>query len=220
VSDPLPMFPLGTVLFPGVSVPLRVFEDRYRALIHHLLRLPEDERYFGSVAIREGYEVGDHGAQSLYRVGCRLKLTDVEGHADGSFDIAAVVIDRIRMNRLDTSGTFPAGEVTRLTSRETVIPESVVEAAAAACYAYRIAVQQFREDPLTGDLPSDPVMLSWTLAALTPVAMPDQQAMLEEDDPALRLTMAASAFHAELRAMNVIASLPATQVARTRWSPN
>ncbi|MBA3782417.1 MAG: peptidase S16, partial [Nocardioides sp.] len=58
------MFPLSTVIFPGVQVPLHVFEDRYRALVHHLLREPDPEqRVFGSVAIRDGYEVGDHGAQ-------------------------------------------------------------------------------------------------------------------------------------------------------------
>ena len=48
VSDTLPMFPLNTVLFPGVSVPLHVFEDRYRALVHHLLRVEDPtERVFG-----------------------------------------------------------------------------------------------------------------------------------------------------------------------------
>jgi uncharacterized protein len=53
VTDPLPMFPLNTVLFPGVSVPLRVFEDRYRAMVHHLLRVEDPtDRVFGSVAIR------------------------------------------------------------------------------------------------------------------------------------------------------------------------
>ncbi|HEX5861353.1 MAG TPA: LON peptidase substrate-binding domain-containing protein, partial [Nocardioides sp.] len=40
VTDRLPMFPLNAVLFPGVSVPLKVFEDRYRAMVHHLLREP------------------------------------------------------------------------------------------------------------------------------------------------------------------------------------
>ena len=64
----LPLFPLNTVLFPGVTIPLHIFEDRYRALVHHLLRLDPVERMFGSVAIREGYEVGEHGAQSLYRI--------------------------------------------------------------------------------------------------------------------------------------------------------
>jgi len=44
------MFPLNAVLFPGVRVPLKVFEDRYRALVHHLLREPDPtRRQFGSV---------------------------------------------------------------------------------------------------------------------------------------------------------------------------
>ena len=64
------MFPLNAVIFPGVSVPLNVFEDRYRALVHHLLRVEDPtQRLFGSVGIREGYEVGEHGSQSLFRVG-------------------------------------------------------------------------------------------------------------------------------------------------------
>ena len=41
MGDTLPMFPLNSVLFPGMSVPLRVFEDRYRALVHHLLRVED-----------------------------------------------------------------------------------------------------------------------------------------------------------------------------------
>ena len=112
MSTTLPMFPLNAVIFPGVRVPLNVFEDRYRALIHHLLRVEDPtQRMFGSVGIREGYEVGDHGAQSLFRVGCRVQLTEVESHADGTFSIEAVGIDRIQLERLDTTGTFPVGQV-------------------------------------------------------------------------------------------------------------
>ena len=104
------MFPLNTVLFPGLTVPLHVFEDRYRAMVHHLLREDDPaERVFGSVAIREGYEVGSHGAQSLYRVGCRLQLTEVEAREDGSFDIVAVGRDRIVVEELQTSGANPPG---------------------------------------------------------------------------------------------------------------
>ena len=97
------MFPLNAVIFPGVSVPLTVFEDRYRALVHHLLRVEDPtQRVFGSVGIREGYEVGDHGAQSLYRVGCRARLTEVEAQPDGTFEVVAVCLDRISLHRLDT----------------------------------------------------------------------------------------------------------------------
>ncbi|MBO0842892.1 MAG: LON peptidase substrate-binding domain-containing protein [Nocardioides sp.] len=220
MTDRLPMFPLNAVLFPGVTLPLRVFEDRYRAMVHHLLRLPEEERLFGSVAIREGYEVGEQGAQSLYRVGVRLQLTECEGHKDGSFDLEVVAVDRIRMERLDSSDDFPVGEVEDFPEEEATVPSEVVEAARATFTAYRAALMEFREDPFSGPLPKDPEFLSWTIAATTPLPMPDRQALLEAPDAAIRLAMAADLLRAELRAMNVIPSLPATEIARTKWSPN
>ncbi len=221
----LPMFPLNTVMFPGVMIPLHVFEDRYRALIHHLIREPDiSRRLFGSVGIREGYEVGDHGAQSLYRVGCRLQLTDVEANPDGSFEITAVGRDRFRLDRLVTSGPFPAGEVEPLPSAEQPADPDLLEPlmtrARTLFTAYRSQVAPWRGDPHPGDLPRDPTYLSWTLAAVVPMPMPDRQALLEDDDPADRLLRIVALLRSELRAMNAIPSLPATEVARTRWSPN
>lgn len=221
MSDTLPMFPLNAVLFPGVSVPLTVFEDRYRALVHHLLRIPDSaERFFGSVGIREGYEVGEHGAQSLFRIGCRVKLTEVEAHPDGTFDIVAVGLERIELERLETTGPFPIGHVVERPETPVPVPAEIVERARATFAAYRVAVGTFRPDPFPGDLPRDPTYLSWTLAAVAPLPLPERQSLLEAEDAALRLAMVTDLLRSELRAMNVIRSLPATEVARTRWSPN
>jgi Lon protease-like protein len=221
VSDTLPMFPLNTVLFPGLSVPLHVFEDRYRALVHHLLRVDEPaDRVFGSVAIREGYEVGDHGAQSLFRVGCRVQLTEVESHSDGTFDIVAVGLERIQLERLDTTGSFPVGHVVESPEEATPVDEQLLERARATFTAYRSALAEIRTDPYAGALPKDPTYLSWTLAACAPLPMPERQALLEAEDAATRLILVTDLLRQELRAMNVIPSLPATEVARTRWSPN
>ncbi|HQR25922.1 MAG TPA: LON peptidase substrate-binding domain-containing protein [Nocardioides sp.] len=221
MSLPLPMFPLNTVLFPGVVVPLRVFEDRYRSLVHHLLREPDPtRRLFGSVAIREGYEVGEHGTQSLFRVGCRLQLTEVSPRADGSFDIEAVGRDRIRLDRLDTGGPFPQGEVAVLPTERRTVPRPVVEQALAVFHAYRAAVTGLRADPLPETLPRDPELLSWTLAAVAPLPLPERQSLLETEDAELRLVLVTDLLRGELRTMNVLPSLPATEVARTRWSPN
>lgn len=215
------MFPLSSVLFPGVSVPLRVFEDRYRALVHHLLRVENPtDRVFGSVAIREGYEIGDHGAQSLYRVGCRVRMTDVESHPDGTFDLVAVGLDRIELDRLDTSGLFPRGHVTLRPDTTPPVPAETIERARAMFTAYRVALSEIRGDPYPAELPQDPTYLSWTLAALAPLPIPDRQSLLEAEDAGLRLTLVTDLLRSELRAMNVIPSLPATEVARTRWSPN
>jgi Lon protease-like protein len=215
------MFPLNAVIFPGVSVPLNVFEDRYRALVHHLLRVEDPaQRVFGSVGIREGYEVGEHGAQSLFRVGCRVQLTEVEAQADGTFAIVAVGLDRIQLERLDTTGTFPVGHVVDRPEQQAPVSEELLEQARATFSAYRAAVSEIRQDPYEGHLPQDPTYLSWTLAACAPLPLHERQALLEAEDAGHRLRMVTDLLRAELRAMNVISSLPATEVARTRWSPN
>jgi len=57
VTSRLPVFPLGTVLFPGLVLPLHIFEERYRDLVKHLLSRPDgDPREFGVVAIKQGWE--------------------------------------------------------------------------------------------------------------------------------------------------------------------
>ena len=220
-SGTLPMFPLNSVLFPGLSVPLHVFEDRYRALVHHLLRVEDPaQRVFGSVAIREGYEVGDHGAQSLFRVGCKAQLTEIEAHPDGSFDVVAVGIERIQLDRLDKGDAFPIGHVSGRPEQELPVDEEVLERARSTFTAYRAALSEIRTDPYSGTLPRDPSYLSWTLAACAPLPLQERQALLEADDATDRLVLVTDLLRTELKAMNVIPSLPATDVARTRWSPN
>ncbi len=221
MSIPLPMFPLNAVIFPGVSVPLNVFEDRYRALVHHLLRIDDPaQRVFGSVGIREGYEIGEHGAQSLFRIGCRVQLTEVEAQPDGTFSIVAVGLERIQLERLETTGVFPVGHVVDRPEQDVEVSEELLEQARATFSAYRAAISEIRHDPYEGRLPKDPTYLSWTLAACAPLPMHERQALLEAEDAADRLRMVTDLLREELRAMNVIPSLPATEVARTRWSPN
>jgi uncharacterized protein len=221
MSDTLPMFPLNTVLFPGMSVPLRVFEDRYRALVHHLLRVEDPtERVFGSVGIREGYEVGEHGAQWLFRVGCRVKMTEVEPQDDGTFELVAVGLDRIELDRLDTSGAYPVGHVTPLVEHEVAVPAAVSLAARATYEEYCDALLDIDREPAVTDLPRDPTYLSWALAALAPLSLPERQALLEAEDTTDRLQMVTAVLRGEVRTMRVVPSLPATEIARTRWSPN
>jgi len=215
------MFPLNTVLFPGAVVPLHVFEPRYRALVRSLLEQTDpSRRLFGTVAIREGYEVGDHGAQSLYRVGCLLQLVEVEADDDGTFTIEVVARDRIRLDRLDGDGDFPVGEVVDLPTEDEDVHATEVEAALTAFDAYRRAISEIAEDPFEGSLPHDPTYLSWTLAAAAPLPLPDRQALLEADSATERLALVTDLLRGEVRAMRVLPSLPATEVARTRWSPN
>lgn len=224
VQVQLPIFPLNTVVFPGVTVPLHVFEDRYRALVHHLLTISEKpERLFGIVAIREGYEIGSHGVQSVHRVGCVVQMTSVDPYPDGRFDIEVVGRRRLRLDALDTSGSYLVGDVETVDEARVDTPEGVHEAIRTreTFEEYRLRLSDLRGDAvLDGDLPRDPEFLSYSLAATCLLTLQERQALLEAADPLDRLIMLRHALHEEMRAMRAIPSLPATEVARTSWSPN
>jgi Lon protease-like protein len=90
---------LETPLFPGVVLPLQIFEPRYRRLVVDLTSQPEgSERRFGVVAIRQGWEVERVApAEALYDVGCTAVLRMVASQRDGGYRIAAVGAERFRL---------------------------------------------------------------------------------------------------------------------------
>jgi uncharacterized protein len=100
MGELIPLFPLGRPLFPGVVLPLQIFEPRYRRLMRDLMDLPEhgDRRYFGVVAIRQGWEVERVApTAALYDIGCTARLQRVQPQADGGFRILTVGGERFRL---------------------------------------------------------------------------------------------------------------------------
>lgn len=227
MTDELPLFPLNTVLFPGMTMQLHVFEDRYRALVHHLLTVPDrTQRLFGVVAIREGYEVGSHGAQSVHRVGCVAQMTSVTPSDDGTFDIEIVGRERFHLQSLDASGPYLVGRVE--TAADTADPAARPGGSPTQAMRARETFAVYRErlselrgaEVLDVELPDDPVYLSYTLAATCLLTVRERQALLETGSADERLVMLRNAMHEEMRAIRAIPSLPATEVSRTSWSPN
>ncbi|MCW2758821.1 MAG: peptidase [Nocardioidaceae bacterium] len=218
----LPLFPLNTVVFPGVVTPLHVFEDRYRALVRDLLTVTDPtERLFGITAIREGYEVGDHGNQSLHRTGTVMQLREVERHEDGRFDIEAVGRQRFLIHDIDAGGEYAVGDVELTEEPDDVGAELEAERTLATFERYRERLSEMRGDlVLVGDLPHDPTYLSWSLAGTCLLTLAERQALLEAPDASTRLALLRRSLINEMQAMRVLPSLPATEVARLRWSPN
>src|SRR3954464_1819225 len=100
MGELIPLFPLSTPLFPGIVLPLQIFEPRYRRLMRDLLAQPEGggRRFFGVVAIRQGWEVEQVApAEALYDIGCTARLQAVQPKADGGFRITGVGADRFRL---------------------------------------------------------------------------------------------------------------------------
>jgi Lon protease-like protein len=98
----LPLFPLNTVLCPGIALPLHIFEDRYRAMVRHCL---ESQSPFGVVLIRQGREVGT-GAISFTGIGTIAEIRDAGAYDDGRYDLLVVGTKRFEIRRV-LSGRRP-----------------------------------------------------------------------------------------------------------------
>ncbi len=95
----IPLFPLHTVLCPGIVVPLHIFEERYRALTRHCLETGEP---FGIVLIRDGREVGASGrALALAEVGALVEIREAGRYADGRYDLLAAATGRFAIESVD-----------------------------------------------------------------------------------------------------------------------
>jgi Lon protease-like protein len=222
VTTRLPLFPLNTVLFPGVTTPLHVFEERYRELVKDLLAEEDPKkRLFGVTAIREGYEVGDHGAQSLHTMGTMMQLVDVDPYDDGRYDIEVVGRQRLRLHEIDASGLYGVGLVDLIDEPDDPGAQLEADRTLATFKTYRDRLSMLRGDlVLEGELPTDPTYLSWSLATTCLLTQAERQALLESPDATSRLALLRRSLVDEMRAMAVLPSLPATGIARMRWSPN
>ncbi|MGY1856331.1 LON peptidase substrate-binding domain-containing protein [Modestobacter sp. SYSU DS0290] len=159
----IPLFPLGTPLFPGVVLPLQIFEPRYRRLVAELSALPEGpERRFGVVAIRQGWEVEQVApAEALFDVGCTAVLRLISPRPDGGYRVVAVGGERFRL--LDVLLPDPASgeppylraEVEWLEEEEAAEEAAGDSEAAGEGYAAVLAAAGPADDPAADDVVTD-----------------------------------------------------------------
>ncbi len=218
----MPLFPLGTVLYPGLVLPLHIFEERYRQLVRDLLEGPEPQE-FGVIAIRKGRETGVDGISALYEIGCTATLRQVARHEDGRFDVVTVGTQRFQLIGLDHSRPYLQGEIE-------LLDEETGDEAAAALAAQ--AVQRSFRDYLDAlatqggaridvpDLPDEPLLLSYLVAASMIVDLSDRQVMLAEPDAASRLAAERALLARETRILCALTSTPATDLRSSPYNPN
>jgi uncharacterized protein len=222
MSTTMPLFPLGTVLYPGLLLPLHIFEERYRRLVRDLLDGPEPQE-FGVIAIRKGRETGVEGVSALYEIGCAAALRQVARHGDGRFDVVVAGTQRFRLLGLDQSRPYLQGEIE-------LLAEGTGDEAAAALTA-RAVQRAFRDylDALATqgaarvdvpDLPDEPVLLSYLVAASMIVDLSDRQVLLAEPDAAGRLAAERTLLARETRILRTLTSTPAIDLRSSPYSPN
>ena len=222
MTDTLPLFPLGTVLFPGMLLPLHIFEDRYKQLVRDLLDGPEPRR-FGVIAIKKGRETGVEGVSSLYEVGCTATLRETEGNDDGGYEVVAVGTQRFRLDAVDESRAYLQGEVEFLAEDEG-------DSAAAGRAAHLVAgAFQAYLDVLTAqglaqvnvpEVPEEPVLLSYLVAASMIIDLPDRQALLAEPDSLSRLTAERAMLVHETTMLQTLTARPAPDLRYAPYNPN
>ncbi len=180
------MFPLGLVLYPGSILPLHIFEPRFRALAEQCLA--GDQR-FGVVLIERGYEVG--GGDERSTVGTVAKIIGAGRFPDGRYALETIGVQRIRVTAWLPDNPFPRADVEEWPDEYSELSVLEVAAAQTAEKLRRVLDRAGRAGhdvaPATVELPDDPLAASYAMAAVAPLATPDQQRLLKAAGPLDRL---------------------------------
>jgi Lon protease-like protein len=185
----LPLFPLEqVVLFPGMSLPLRIFEERYKVMIG---ACQVTDQLFGVTLIRSGREVGEPAEPE--RVGCTARMVRVDRLPDGRIHILTIGEQRFRLLgpvRVTPEG-YLVGDAQLLAEKpDPVVAEELVSSVSAEYTRYQQATLSLagRPEPMNPpELPADPVRLSYRIAATLFVDPRERQRLLETDEVASRL---------------------------------
>jgi Lon protease-like protein len=187
----LPLFPLEqVVLFPGMALPLRIFEERYKVMIG---ACQVTDQLFGVLLIKNGSEVGAPAQPE--RVGCTARMQRIDRLPDGRMTILAIGEQRFRLQgpaRVMSEG-YLVGDVRMLPDQVTAsVAPDLVSSIADEFGKYQTAVLSLQQsgggDSVTPPaLPTDPLRLSYRIASTLHIHPRERQYLLELDDVASRL---------------------------------
>jgi uncharacterized protein len=193
----LPMFPLGSVLFPNMPLRLRVFEERYLVMLSEMLKAEQGE--FGVVLIERGREVG--GGERRFDVGTTAEITQL-GAQEGIVGLHAQGHRRFRVLEWLADDPHPSAVITELAEFDWE-PELAprLQQAERVVRQTLAAASEFVDSTWPSDvvLADESVARSWQLAGIAPIGPLDQQRLLgsstltELIDGLIQLTTDASA---------------------------
>lgn len=175
LSD-IPMFPLGSVLFPAMPLSLRVFEPRYLQMLQDVL--PEATAEFGVVLIERGQEVG--GGEKRFDVGTIAQVAELKV-GDGHLALLGEGTRRIEVVEWLTEDPYPRARVRELPPLEWDSAEEERRDQTEALVRRTLARASEYEDLAWSpavQLSDDPVDALWQLAAIAPLGPLDQLGLL------------------------------------------
>jgi len=133
LPETIPIFPLEDVmLFPDMSVPLHIFEPRYKAMIADALK---GNRIIGMVLLRPGYEKDYDRSPSVFQIGCAGVINEVEQLPNGEYNITLGALTKYRITREEASRPYRIAHVTP-------IADVVAEVDRPALHARRVRLEE------------------------------------------------------------------------------
>ncbi|MER6300136.1 LON peptidase substrate-binding domain-containing protein [Kitasatospora sp. NPDC001539] len=242
MTERLPLFPLTTVLYPGLVLPLNVFEERYRRLVADLLEQPEDApRRFGVLAIKDGREVapvrpeeGPAGPldglgtvtgdplEALFHIGCVADVSSVQEQPDGRYELLVTGTTRFRLRSVTVAGPYLTGEIEPIEEQPGEGSGALAAEVERAFRVYQKRLAGAKEASTVGrpQLPDDPQVLSYLVAAASVFETPVKQQLLACPDTAQRLRTELELLRRESAVLSWLPSLPAVDLTRQSFSPN
>jgi uncharacterized protein len=180
IPQVIPIFPLEvTMLFPGVSRPLHIFEPRYRAMVADALK---GDRIIGMTTLKPGYEANYEGRPPIYDIGCAGVITDVEELPGGRFNIVLRGVVKFRVTGEDDSRSY------RL-ARIDAIPEVLDDTEKAALRKHRQRLEALITEGSASKVPpetSDEELVNM-VAQYIPLGLAERQGLLELRSVLLRV---------------------------------
>ena len=179
----LPLFPLNVVLFPGMALPLHIFEERYKDMIGDCI---DREQPFGVVLIKEGREAGEPAQPFL--IGTTARVVSVERLAEGRLNILTNGERRFETTEISQRVPHLVGQVKYLEEQTGEVSSPVI---AELSEQYATFLQNL--SALAGgwtdrvEVPEDPVRLSYSVATNLDLPRDRRQDLLELPTASQRL---------------------------------
>lgn len=189
MPEELPLFPLNTVLFPGMPLPLHIFEYRYREMIDFC---SENEKEFGVVLIKEGTEVGEPATP--FEIGTMARIVGIDRLEDGRMNIVTVGTRRFRLVNLSPDKkSYIVGDIEPLQDEDANAETNtapLAEEVGGLLRRYAALVQAALEQELMPlELPGNPEALSYLAGGTLRIRNRERQRLLELPSTASRLEL-------------------------------
>ena len=182
----LPIFPLPLVLFPGVTIPLHIFEPRYRRMLADCL---ERDRRFGIVFLAEGTSEESLGIGG--DIGCVAHVESRDELPDGRSNITVTGRERFTLRAFVTSPLpYHVGMI--VPHEDTPEPAALLEPLATRVRERferiaRAARTISDDEDAIPDLPDDPALLAFRVASFIDLNVEERRRLLASTSPGERL---------------------------------